>query len=516
MKNAFIYVRISVEDQSAYSLDYQERGDRDYCIRHNLNPVNVFIDNGESSYTFDRGQWNKLERQIKQNKIEYIIVYHLDRFSRNLADALTKIKELLQIGVKVRAINEHFELDDYSPDTFISRAIGFMMAEKELLGIRKRTKDGITEATKAGRFVHKAPLGYLNVQYSSKDKAIVIDEDKAPLIKTIYKEYLNGSSIEDIRRTVNALGFKPKGNSAITRVLSNPVYAGLLKLDNGFVKAIHTPIVTEQNFWKVQERLNGKKITTQKREEVPLRGVLRCWCGRLVTAGNSRSKSGKYHWYYLCKTHRNNLPAVKLHDQFNALLDNLSLSNEDIETIKNMLSIELGKILQDKGTKIKKVEKDLSIIQGKINTAEEKYLLNPDMSKATYQKVINSLNEDKSRILAEKALLDTDVEVYYNRLNDLLPKLSQLTTYFNAMSLIQQQQLINVVFDNSLFYENNSYRTPSVIDVFAHKSLELKEKGLLVIEQPLSISGETPMCRAQGSLVEQLAILAEIFAELVA
>lgn len=499
MKNAFIYLRISEKDQSTYSLDYQERANNDYCHRNGLNPVKVFKDNGESSYTFDRGQWTKLEKQIKENHIEYIIVYHLDRFSRNLAEALTKTRELLHIGVRVRAINEHFELDDYSPDTFISRAIGFMMAEKELLGIRKRTKDGITEATKKGRFVHKAPIGYLNIKDEVKGKIIIIDEEKAPIIKRIYKEYLNGSSIEDVRRTVKSIGYKSNGNSAITRVLSNPVYAGLLKLENGFVKGIHQPIVSEQDFWKVQERLNGKKITTQKREEVPLRGVLRCWCGRLVTAGNSRSKSGKYHWYYLCKTHKVNLPAIKLHNQFNTLLDNLSLSNEDVEIITKMLSDELGKVLNDKGSKINKVEKELNTIQGKINAAEEKYLLNPKMSKETYQKVINSLNDDKTRILAEKALLDTDVNVYYTRLNELIPKLSQLTTYFNAMPVIQQQQLVKVVFNQSLFYENSTYRTPSLLEVFTHKSLELKEKGLLVIEQPLSISGAPPMCSGDGS-----------------
>ena len=378
MKNAFLYLRISDKDQSAYSLDYQERSTNDYCSRHNLNPVKIFTDNGESSYTFDRGQWNKLEKQIKENKIEYIIVYHLDRFSRNLSEALTKTKELLHIGVRVRAINEHFELDDHSIDTFLNRAINYMMAEKELLSIRKRTKDGIAEATKKGRFVHKAPIGYLNIKDTDKGKIIVIDEDRAPIIKRIYKEYLNGSSIEDIRRVVKPLGYKASGNSAITRVLSNPVYCGMLKLEKGLVKGIHKPIVTEQEFWKANERLNGKKVTTQKREEVPLRGVLRCWCGRLVTAGNSRSKSGKYHWYYLCKTHRVNLPAIKLHEQFNALLDNLSLSNEDVEIITKMLSDELGKVLNDKGSKIKKVGKELATIQTKISVAEEKYLLNPN------------------------------------------------------------------------------------------------------------------------------------------
>lgn len=65
--NAIGYMRISVRDQSRYSLEYQERSIREYCSRNNLNLTELFKDNGESSYTFDRPDYKAVETFIKNH-----------------------------------------------------------------------------------------------------------------------------------------------------------------------------------------------------------------------------------------------------------------------------------------------------------------------------------------------------------------------------------------------------------------------------------------------------------------
>jgi DNA invertase Pin-like site-specific DNA recombinase len=62
------YVRISKKDQSNYSLDYQENSIREYCHRNQVELESVYIDDGESSYTFDRPDYQALESFIKQHK----------------------------------------------------------------------------------------------------------------------------------------------------------------------------------------------------------------------------------------------------------------------------------------------------------------------------------------------------------------------------------------------------------------------------------------------------------------
>src|SRR5690349_15913773 len=130
---AFGYKRLSEEDQSNYSLDTQDRGIREYCQRNNLDLIDIYLDNGQSSYTFDRKAYKMLEGELKG--VQYLIVYHLDRFSRNMAEAMLKIKEYLDRGIKVRDITEPLDLDDYDISTFQMRCIKFMVAESELMRI---------------------------------------------------------------------------------------------------------------------------------------------------------------------------------------------------------------------------------------------------------------------------------------------------------------------------------------------------------------------------------------------
>ncbi|MDN5288947.1 MAG: site-specific recombinase, invertase Pin [Mucilaginibacter sp.] len=73
-KNAIGYLRLSTKDQSK-SLEYQESSIRDYCKINNLNVLEIFQGNGEGSYTFDRPDYQALERFIKKQKgrCQYIV-----------------------------------------------------------------------------------------------------------------------------------------------------------------------------------------------------------------------------------------------------------------------------------------------------------------------------------------------------------------------------------------------------------------------------------------------------------
>ncbi|WDF80772.1 recombinase family protein [Mucilaginibacter sp. KACC 22773] len=158
--NAIGYMRLSAKDQSK-SLEYQESTIREYCRRNNLKVIGVFKDNGESSFTFDRPDYKALEAYLKKYKGEcqYLIVLDHDRFSRNLPQALNKIAELEnKHGVKVISTSERIDLDTSDPDVFMKRALDYMMANKELFNIRKRTKQGIRNAKENGRYLGRAPM----------------------------------------------------------------------------------------------------------------------------------------------------------------------------------------------------------------------------------------------------------------------------------------------------------------------------------------------------------------------
>lgn len=484
---AFIYIRISDADQSHYSIESQERLCVEYCGRNKLEIVKSYTDNGESSYTFDREFFNKLENDIERLQPSYLIVYHLDRFSRNLAEALLKIRSLGLLGLKVRDITEPVDLDDDHPNTFMTRSIRFMVAESELHRIRSRTREGMRQMLLNGRYASMAPYGYINSRDEENRPVITIDEEKAALIRIIFREYLNGMNLYDIHRLVNMYGFKQRGRSAIKHILQNPVYAGLIRVPATktepikIIKGIHAAIVSEHDYWIIQERLNGKTMKTQVKEEVPLRGVLQTENGRNYTAGNSRSKSGRYYWYYVDPDTKKGLPANRLHAEFYDMLDILSFTESDIAWFRDDLTKKLNEFVQGREQKVKDVKNQIRIVQKQIDTVEEKYLKKPDVSEQTFNRVISELRADKARLQKELAGLNTNQQAYWERLEDVMLRLTDLRETFDKLQLHKKHQFIKQVFDKGLGYWNNAYRTPELHPLFAHNELTLKKKGLLLI-----------------------------------
>jgi site-specific DNA recombinase len=503
--NAVAYTRISNLDQSNYSLDSQRRQIIDYCTRNNLTLLKIYEDNGESSYTFDRKAFEKLEKEIKQ--AQYLIVYHLDRFSRNMAEAMIKIKQYLEVGIKVRDISEPPEMDDYDPNTFMMRSMKFMVAESELHRIRQRTKNGMVQSALAGRHSNMAPVGFKNARDGSNKPILVIDDEKAFAIRILYREYLNGMNIEELRRMVKRYGFDPKGNSKIQYILANPVYAGYVKVPATknkpahLVKGLHDPIISEQDYWLVQERLKGKTNTVQNRKDVPLRGVLHCGCGRKLTAGNSKGKS-RYYWYYVCNTCKQNLSATKLHRQFDDLLDNLSFDAKTLQEFRSRLTKKLNDYLIGRGEKMKQAQKQLELVENRISAVEEKYLRGGNVSEASYNKVIAELRSDQSRLFKELAKANTNQQAYWDKLNQILAIVSDVRRAFANLPIEKKHQFVNWVFDSALSYENDIYRTPYLLELFADNALTLKEKGLLEIVAPVRNLGETPNRTRDESCIE--------------
>ena len=501
------YTRISTKDQSEYSLDSQHRMIADYCKRHSLTLLNTFTDDGESSYTFDRPDFKALEKFIKQNKAKYLVVSDHDRFSRNLAEALTKIKELqTKFGIQVVATTDQFGADFTDPSQFMMRAFKLMMAESELHRIRQRTKQGILQAKLNGRAVNKAPYGYINAKDSGNKPTLKIDEDKALVVRKVFSEFITGTPIEMIRKTVVPLGYKQTGQSAIQRILTNPLYAGMVRVPayadhpEQLIDAVHPAIIPKGQFWTAQELLNdNKRKNYHANEEVPLKGVLRCpECGAVMSAGNSKGKK-KYYWYYLCSVHRKNFSAKKLEQQLNEILDLLSFSDKSINWLIKKLTERINEHLNRRGHNLAEATKALRVVMQKIGNIEERYL-EGGTSKESYTKVVNKHRIEQEELQRRIYELNLHGEQYFSRLNDLLPKLHDLRGAYEDMRLTSKHQFIKLVFGGFLIPTRTGFRTPFIEPSFAHNLLTLKEKGLLEVN-PKSIKkgSEEPVYRVRDS-----------------
>lgn len=283
------YIRISTKDQSNFSIQGQKESINNFCNNNKYELISTFVDEGKSAKSFDRPDWKKLENFIKHNKVDYLVVMKYDRFSRNLSESLQKL-ELLESKYQIRVVSVHepIGIHPQSPYYFKMRTDYLLGAQTEWLLIKDRTKWGINTAQKSGRYLNKAPIGYLNKRDSQNKPIIVIDVLKTNIIQGIFNLFIRGETIYNIRIWAKSEGFSLKGKSAINRILTNPTYAGLVKVDKFYdddeklIKGIHEPIISEEIFYRVQNILNysEKRERTILNDEVPLRTKVMCYCGR--------------------------------------------------------------------------------------------------------------------------------------------------------------------------------------------------------------------------------------------
>ncbi|HET6253002.1 MAG TPA: recombinase family protein [Puia sp.] len=491
--NAIGYIRISEKDQSTYSLPYQESRIRDYCVRNGLYLKEIFEDNGESSATFDRPDYLALEKFIKAHKgeVQYLIVLDHDRFSRILVDALRKIEELQKkFGLKVLSVEEPLNLDTTDPNVFLHRTFKYAFANHELLNIRRRTARGIRQAMESGRVVNRAPFGYVNSRDEHGKPVLIIDQEKAAVVKEIFEAFIEGMPLQTLRKLASKKGCKREGHSSLLKLLDNPLYAGLIRLPafegrpERYVKALHEPIILESRYWIVHELIEGRPgQKARPKADFPLRGILRCECGAHMTAGYSKGKK-KYYLYYQCTKERGrNYRGELLHDMVEKVLQILSFTDEDVAQIKQYASEELTKATKYKTALLNSKYKEFNEVSLKIENLERK-MINDEIEASTYKVWFSRLNAEKGAIENEIMRVKKDKQAIFDRLDEAIPMLCNLRNLYLSVTLDGQLILLNKVFELGIKFDGHILRTPSLNPALIDNYLNTKEKGLLIVEQP--------------------------------
>src|SRR3989338_8783057 len=111
-KTGIIYCRVSsVEQVDGTSLDSQESQCRDFANREGIEVLQIFIEKGESAKTADRTEFKKAITlcSSKKSKIDYFIVYKLDRFARNQGDHAVVTAGLRRYGTVLRSVTRSEE-----------------------------------------------------------------------------------------------------------------------------------------------------------------------------------------------------------------------------------------------------------------------------------------------------------------------------------------------------------------------------------------------------------------------
>ena len=239
------YARVSTaQDEQLNSLESQ----RQYYFTYiNKNPnwefVDIYYDEGISGLNTKRREgFNRMVKDALEGKIDVILTKSISRFARNTIDTLTITRMLKDRGIAVIFEKENINSLD-SKGEFVLTLMS-SLAEEESKSISSNVKWGIRKKYAEGKFSipFKTFIGYKK----GPDGSMVIDKNEAPIIKLIYKLFLEGHSLKSISEELHNLGIlSARGKewiskSTILQILTNEKYMGDVILQKTFTSDIFT------------------------------------------------------------------------------------------------------------------------------------------------------------------------------------------------------------------------------------------------------------------------------------
>ncbi|GAB5518213.1 MAG: recombinase family protein [Rhodothermales bacterium] len=484
-----LYTRVSTDEQAqhGYSLRAQETQLRQYCRQHNY-VVEAHFQDDASAKTFKRPQFQAMLAFLEGNKgaIDYILVPRWDRFSRNMQGAFAMRAKLREMGVNVKAITQ--EIDESVPESILMEAIYFAIPEAENRRRALATKVGMRRAKLEGRWVGTSPRGYTYHRPPGQKSRLILD-DNARHVREAFTEVAKGIyTLEEVRLSLRKKGLKMT-KTAFSGMLRNPVYVGKIKVEatdrepERLVDGLHQPIITPSLFEQVQDVLDGRKarrkgISSSRHDELPLRGFLLCpECGEKMTGSRSKSRSGKYYWYYHCQRGcKCRYPAPDVNTTFRKYLNEFRVPTEVAKLYLAVVEDVFNEHEDNRLARLATLRTEIDQVEVDLTNLDERFFRG-DFDQAAYKRLRAKFDEQKVRLEhdhAELHDLETDHERYIRYGVSLL---ADLPSYYSSASLPVKQKLIGLIFPENLTYEEGEYRTTKtneVLSMLMQKKQELR------------------------------------------
>ena len=223
-KRTVIYARYSCEKQTEQSIEGQLRVCHEFAERNGYIIVHEYIDRAVSGKTDKREQFQRMLQDSAKKVFDCVLVYKLDRFARNRYDSAINKATLKRNGVKVLSACE--QITD-SPEGIILESMIEGMAEYYSAELSQKVKRGMRESCLKGNAAGIQPIfGYRIV-----DKKYQVVPEEAEIIRKMFDDYVNGTTIKEIKTWFEESGIRThKGNrfsfGRISDMLRNQKYIG--------------------------------------------------------------------------------------------------------------------------------------------------------------------------------------------------------------------------------------------------------------------------------------------------
>ena len=319
--------------------------------------VDIYADEGITGTSEEkRDEFKRLISDCKKGKIDRIYTKSISRYARNTKDCLESIRLLKALGVTIYFEKENIDTAKMSDEMMITIMGG--LAQEESTSISQNQRWSVLKRMQNGTFEQSiAPYGYVK-----RDGKLVVDPEKATVVRQIYAWYLSGIGISLIAQKLIRAGIplnnynKPWKKSSIKYILTNEKYIGDTRLqkyyttdsipttkhwNNGekeqyYIKNTHEAIIKKEDFIKVQELIanNTKLYYKAAGEKSPLGSKIKCgFCG-----GTYKRKNRNGNPYWVCTNHDSGIsrcaakaiPEERIKQAFVSLCNKLILHYKEI------------------------------------------------------------------------------------------------------------------------------------------------------------------------------------------
>lgn len=312
-----IYTRKSSEeglDQEFNSLDAQ----REACAAFIASQIGLgwklvaerYDDGGISGGTMERPALQRLLQDIRDRKVDVVVVYKIDRLTRSLMDFSRIVEIFDDSSVSFVSVTQQFNTTTSMGRLTLNVLLSFAQFEREVTA--ERIRDKIAASKKKGMWMGgTVPLGYTVLQ-----RKLVIKEPEAGFVRGLFERYVQLRSVPalvaEVNRQAISIGQTPNVVGAypftrrmhagmVYKMLANPLYIGKLRHLGNIYDGEHQPIVDNELFNKVQELMALGAVRAKGSSVHPdthlLSGIVFDETGDRLRPTHANNRGKRYRYY---------------------------------------------------------------------------------------------------------------------------------------------------------------------------------------------------------------------------
>ena len=499
----YTYGRKSVYKDNSDSIDNQFRMCREYCDLRFPGEIDVwecFSDEDFTGANTNRPGFQQMMSQIREGLCDVLVVYQLDRFSRDVRDFSAAYAELQTHHVRFICLD--LNIDTSTPIGEAMMYVSAAFGQMERKNIALRVSDNLTGLARKGYWVGgNPPMGYVReriVINGRKHVTIVEDPDRAEQLKALFDYFLDsGLSLQRMETDFRKRGIKAEGggffsSTQLYQLLTSPycceatpevydyyaakgckmetpreewdgscgvmVYGRSTQKNKTHQKTkpeewtvcmgYHKPFMPADKWLAVQARMSRNKYDHKKKYPTALlKGVLRCSCGALMAVASKKRLHDVGFWYYCERRMRMGVDACsrghikcELLDQ--QVLDIFSSIETDPKLIEKFVSSGSKRASVDP----KKIQAKINAVEGKIGRLASSLALAEDSPAAKYIIAeMEKLEAERRTLQTEKQSAESQKRGTVNRDKEIACKVEEIRQFMSGLDGFSPEERNEIV-----------------------------------------------------------------------